>query len=296
MSQREDRIRTAVIAALSGVNERSHKTDLQSQESSLLEGTYPAASGRQEKIPGKLLLGKFDQAVFGIHQFWTPYGYGNNLYQYEGDVGVGPWITPPGGPIKNPPIPPNIPDDTGIIPDELGNNPELPGGGVIVDGGTISGGTGETGTGTATPGGGGGSPPPDPDPPEADFTLRYGLIYINFGGAGVQLRDYADALHVYDKNPIDGGTLQYGVSARNTDAVIAAWNIAHPNFTVTKQVQPPIGDWSTPVASEPGIETFDDYVGQIYFYGPGPYWIAYRRMYFLDTEEVHSQTWNGYYL
>lgn len=192
MSNREDQQRTAIIAALSGVNERANKVDLSTQELVLIEGTYPALSGQQVKLPGKALLAKFDEAVYGIHQFWTPYGYGNNLYQFNGNIGIDPWITP-GRSITIPDLPEHPYDDTAIVLDELGNNPTYPTGGWTFGWRYVGGGGGgsENGT-TSTPG----SPRRDPLPPPADYILRNRYFYVAFplGGA---LRNLRDILRIY---------------------------------------------------------------------------------------------------
>lgn len=187
MSQREDQIRTAVIPALAGINERASKTDLQPQESTFIEGTFPNITGQQAKIPGKYLLALFEESVYGIHQMWTPYGYGTNIYQFDGTVGSDPWITPPGKPIKPDPLPPSPAGPDGVVIDETGSYPENPGVFPPPLGGIGGNGTSSTPTGP-TPGGG---PPPDPPEPLPTYRPRMwftqwpesvGAPLINFTG------------------------------------------------------------------------------------------------------------------
>lgn len=294
MSQREDRVKTAVIPALAGVNERSAKTDLQPQELTLVEGTYPGLTGQQLKIPGKYLLALFEESVYGIHQMWTPYGYGTNIYQFDGKIGSDPWITPPGKPIKPDPLPPSPWGPDQVIIDETGNHPENPGTNNPPVPTTGVGGNGTVSTPTGPTGGGDTDPPP---PPPANFDLKYTILVMHFGGGGIQARDCADALFVYSTNPINPlATLIGSVSARSSDAERAEWNELHPEWSVTKQVQPQIGTASVPVPAEGYTTVGDPVVGSTYPQANGPFWIAYKHFYFVDTGEVHIQPWNGYYL
>lgn len=95
MSHRETRIKPEILIAIGGVNQRLYETELPQHEFSALDGVSPTDfAGLQSRLWGKRLLQKYDLAVYGIHQFWTPLGYGGGLYQFDGTVDFGPWVTP----------------------------------------------------------------------------------------------------------------------------------------------------------------------------------------------------------
>lgn len=93
MSQRETRIKPLSLLVLGGINQRVRDTELNPQEWSLQEGLFPEFAGLQSRIWGKRLLEKYDNALYGIFQFWSPMGYGAGLYQFDGILDYGVWLT-----------------------------------------------------------------------------------------------------------------------------------------------------------------------------------------------------------
>jgi hypothetical protein len=55
---------------------------------------FPEFAGLQARMWGKRVLSKQTDPVYGIHQFWTPMGYGVGLYQFQGSIDYGTWLTP----------------------------------------------------------------------------------------------------------------------------------------------------------------------------------------------------------
>lgn len=94
MSQHETRIKPDTHLVVGGVNQRVFDTELQPHEYSMLDGVFPDFAGAQTRLWGKRLHQKFAQSVYGIHQFWTPLGYGGGLYQFDDSIDFGPWLTP----------------------------------------------------------------------------------------------------------------------------------------------------------------------------------------------------------
>lgn len=99
MSQRELRSKALILTTVGGVNERDRDTELPGEQYSSLSGVFPEFAGLQSRIWGKRLHQKFDGAVYGIFQFWTPLGYGVGLYQFSnlvdnGYVDRGFWLPP----------------------------------------------------------------------------------------------------------------------------------------------------------------------------------------------------------
>lgn len=239
MSQREDRISTAVIPAFSGINERASKTDLQSQESTLLEGTFPYFTGLQAKLPGKALLAKFEESVYGIHQFWTPYGYGNNLYQFTGAVNIDPWITPPGKPIKLT-LPPLLTHED-IVLDELGYLPYHPL--VIPEEAQPNSSNGTEGT----PGGGGGGA-------SAVYTLYKKDLWLFTRSGDLLLISVGDTLYLYSATVIESGDYIDSINAGASPIDIAAWNETYPQCSVQVVYTGLIGTSSDPIVDVPTYE------------------------------------------
>lgn len=119
MSRRETRVtKTIPHLAIGGVNQRVRDTELPPQQYSLLEGLFPEFAGLQSRVWGKRVLEKYSEAIYGIHQFWTPQGYGGGLYQFAGEVDFGYWLTPLNGFNLN--IPPIGVDGGGMTLDEFG--------------------------------------------------------------------------------------------------------------------------------------------------------------------------------
>lgn len=119
MSRRETRVTKSVVhQVVGGVNQRVRDTELPPQQYSLLEGLFPEFAGLQSRVWGKRVLEKYAEAIYGIHQFWTPQGYGGGLYQFAGEVDFGYWLTPLNGFNLN--IPPIGIDGGGMTLDEFG--------------------------------------------------------------------------------------------------------------------------------------------------------------------------------
>lgn len=94
MSRRESSLQPIALRTVAGVNQRVRATELPLHQFPTLEGVFPEFAGLQSRVWGKRLLQKYDEAVYGIHQFWTPMGYGVGLYQFDGSLDYGPWLTP----------------------------------------------------------------------------------------------------------------------------------------------------------------------------------------------------------
>lgn len=119
MSQRETRLKPLTLLQIGGVNQRVHATELPPQEYVTLNGVFPEFAGLQSRIWGKRVLQKYPNPIYGIHQFWTPLGYGGGLYQFSGTVDFGQWLTPTSN--LNLDIPPLLTDGGGMTLDEFGN-------------------------------------------------------------------------------------------------------------------------------------------------------------------------------
>lgn len=76
------------------MNERAYLTEARDQDWYNLQGVFPEYNGEQSRIWGKRTHFKYPNGVYGIHQFWTPYGYAGGIYQFDGNVDFGVWITP----------------------------------------------------------------------------------------------------------------------------------------------------------------------------------------------------------
>lgn len=118
MSHRESRIRPVSLTVVGGVNERVRDTELKPQEYKLLEGVFPEFAGLQSRVWGKRLLKLYEAAIYGIHQFWTPQGYGGGIYQFDGQIDFGYWLTPTSSFDLS--IPPIGYDGGGMTLDEFG--------------------------------------------------------------------------------------------------------------------------------------------------------------------------------
>lgn len=119
MSRRESRVTKDIPhLVIGGVNQRIRDTELPPQQYSLIEGLFPEFAGLQSRVWGKRVLEKYANAIYGIHQFWTPQGYGGGLYQFTGEVDFGYWLTPLNGFNLN--IPPIGIDGGGMTLDEFG--------------------------------------------------------------------------------------------------------------------------------------------------------------------------------
>lgn len=94
MSERETKIKSLVLSVIGGINERNVETELQADEYTSVLGVFPEFAGLQSRIFGKRLLKKYALPIYGIHQFWTPQGYGGGLYQFDGTIDYGQWLTP----------------------------------------------------------------------------------------------------------------------------------------------------------------------------------------------------------
>lgn len=92
MSERESKSKNIVRTTIGGVNERAPV--LQMHEHDSLFGTFPQVAGLQQRIPGKRLHAKYDDPVWGIYQFWTPYGYGGEFFKLGDNIFVGEWTIP----------------------------------------------------------------------------------------------------------------------------------------------------------------------------------------------------------
>lgn len=104
MSNRETALKPLALTSLAGVNERAYLTDVKPPESTLLEGLFPEFAGLQSRIYGKRTLAQYTESIYGIYQFWTPLGYGVGLYQFEGTVDFGYWLTPTSAFDLTPPL------------------------------------------------------------------------------------------------------------------------------------------------------------------------------------------------
>lgn len=121
MSQRETASKPFVISAIHGVNDRFVATELPLSDFSLVEGVFPQYEGMQTRIFGKRLLAKYADPIYGIYQFWSPVGYATGLYQFEGKLDSGPWLTPTSN-IVIPALPAAVGfDGGGMSLDDFGN-------------------------------------------------------------------------------------------------------------------------------------------------------------------------------
>lgn len=94
MSQRETKVASVPFNFIGGINQRVRITELKPEEYANLQGTFPEFTGLQSRLWGKRLLKKYVDSIYGIYQFWSPYGYGAGLYQFTGTLDAGPWIAP----------------------------------------------------------------------------------------------------------------------------------------------------------------------------------------------------------
>lgn len=118
MSQRETFLKPLALTSIAGVNERVANVELPPTEYSVLQGAFPEFATLQSRIWGKQLLKKYDFPIYGIHQFWTPQGYGGGLYQFQGSLDYGYWLTPTSNfDLGIPPLPI---DGGGMTTDEFG--------------------------------------------------------------------------------------------------------------------------------------------------------------------------------
>lgn len=93
-SRAESRIAPVPLLTVGGVNQRAYPTELPPHEFGNLDGVFPEFAGLQSRMFGKRLLKKYDDPIYGIFQFWTPQGYGGGLYQFNGSLDFGIWLTP----------------------------------------------------------------------------------------------------------------------------------------------------------------------------------------------------------
>ena len=110
-----------VIRAFGSVNERQTSVELPPNEFSSIVGTFPDYLGQQGRIFGKRTLAKYADPIYGIWQFWMPYGYGVGLYEFDDHLDHGLWLTP-SSKFPSLLLPPAIPfDGGGYTVDEFGN-------------------------------------------------------------------------------------------------------------------------------------------------------------------------------
>lgn len=93
-SQRETQKKSLTLIAVAGINQRDRDVELPLSQYSFLQGVFPEFTGLQSRIWGKRTLEKYAGAIYGIYQFWSPYGYGVGLYQFAGTTDYGVWLTP----------------------------------------------------------------------------------------------------------------------------------------------------------------------------------------------------------
>jgi hypothetical protein len=108
MPSRETKRVTKVFGEITTVNQQPNAFELPDGEYTSIEGVFPLEAGMVTRLWGKGFLNKFTVPIYGIHQFWTPYGYGFGTYQFEDSVGIGDW-TVPNPKIVIPEIPGNLP-------------------------------------------------------------------------------------------------------------------------------------------------------------------------------------------
>lgn len=94
MSSRETQLKSFTLSTVGGVNERVYITELPPEQYSSLIGLFPEFTGLQSRIFGKRVLKKYANPIYSIYQAWTPYGYGVGLYQFDGEIDFGYWLTP----------------------------------------------------------------------------------------------------------------------------------------------------------------------------------------------------------
>lgn len=94
MSEREARLKPLLLTIVAGANQRVRDTELDPKDYSEVVGVFPEFAGLQSRVWGKRLLEKYASSVYGIHQFWTPQGYGGGLYQFTWTLDYGYWLTP----------------------------------------------------------------------------------------------------------------------------------------------------------------------------------------------------------
>lgn len=94
MSRRTSQLQPVSLIAVAGVNQRMRATELPLHQYPNLEGVFPEFAGLQSRVWGKRLLQKYATGIYGIHQFWLPQGYGGGLYQFDGTLDFGQWLTP----------------------------------------------------------------------------------------------------------------------------------------------------------------------------------------------------------
>lgn len=57
------------------------------------KGTYPSLTGHQRRLLGKNISNNFSNTVFGIFQFWSPYGYSAGITQTDTNVDYNIWLS-----------------------------------------------------------------------------------------------------------------------------------------------------------------------------------------------------------
>lgn len=119
MPQRETRLKPVTLLQVGGVNQRVKSTELPLHEYVTLNGVWPEFAGLQSRFWGKRVLAKYPDAIYGIYQFWTPMGYGGGIYQFDGKIDFGSWITPNSNFDLT--VPPLEFDSGGMTFDEFGN-------------------------------------------------------------------------------------------------------------------------------------------------------------------------------
>lgn len=93
-SQRETQKKTLTLKTVAGINERELDVELPPEQYSAQQGLFPEFAGLQSRLWGKRTLTKFANSVYSIYQFWSPYGYGAGLYQFNTTLDYGIWLTP----------------------------------------------------------------------------------------------------------------------------------------------------------------------------------------------------------
>ena len=126
MSNKSTEANFHIVTPQGGVNQRDDVASLDEKTFSNLEGIRPTQTGLLERIPGKAVLAKYTDAIWGITQCWTPAGLIAGYSQYGSSLTYQPW-TLTWNPI-NVTIPPWLPVDptTNLtVPpvDSSGNSP-----------------------------------------------------------------------------------------------------------------------------------------------------------------------------
>ena len=91
MSNKSTEANFHIVTPQGGVNQRDDVASLDEKTFSNLEGIRPTQTGLLERIPGKAVLAKYTDAIWGIAQCWTPAGLIAGYSQYGGSLTYQPW-------------------------------------------------------------------------------------------------------------------------------------------------------------------------------------------------------------